>query len=183
MSELKKFPHHFETEQFQKLLSPEEIDKITEIVAQGISKDYHGKEIVLVSMLKGGLMFLSDLVRGIDNVKLSIDFVHVGKSDSSGSLCIQKDISLDVKDKHVLLVKEVLDAGKTVHFFMERLKLSKPKSLEVVCLFDKPQKRKIDLTPKYTGKTLENQFIVGHGLDLDQFGRNIKGVYYLQYPN
>lgn len=187
MNELNKFPHNFESEQFLPLFTPQELQEITQNLADQISKDYAGQSIAFIASLKGSMIFLADLVRKLNGVKAYIDFIHlqsVGRTkESLGSFSILNDLSIDITNHHVLLVKEVIDVGRSVDFLKKRLQLENPKSLEIVTLFDKPQKRKVELTPKYIGKTLPDHFVVGHGLDLDQFGRNIQGLYHLKYPN
>jgi hypoxanthine phosphoribosyltransferase len=96
---------------------------------------------------------------------------------------IIKDISADIRDKHVLIVEEVVDSGRTLQFLFERLKSAGPASVEIVTLLDKPSKRQVDTPVKYMGRSVDDQFLVGYGLDLEEHHRNLPDIYQLKYPN
>ena len=126
-------------------------------------------------------------MKQIRNVKVTIDFLKitsVGRDkENSGTIILEKDISSNIQDKNVLIVEEIIDTGRALYFLKERLHQAGPRSVEILTLFDKPYKRAVPLTADYIGKQIEDQFIVGYGLDLDEYGRNIQDIYYLKYPN
>lgn len=187
MSEFTKFPNTFVSDQFVPYIEKKEIQTIVKSLAHTIDQKYKGEELILVSVLKGSNVFLSDLVKNIRNVKIYIDFVSlsaVGRSkENNGSIIIKKDIQTNVLDKNVLIVEEIIDTGRALHFLKNRLIQSSPRNIEIITLFDKPYKRAVPIKADYIGKQIEDQFIVGYGLDLDEYGRNFSDIYYLKYPN
>ena len=187
MSELNKFPSHFISDQLVKYIEESEIHSITESLAHTISQKYNGQELVVVGMLKGSMLFMSDFIKRIRGVKVYIDFVSVSaigrEKENHGTISIKKDIETNILDKNVLILEEIIDTGRALHFLKERLNLSGPRSVEVLTLFDKPYKRVVPIKADYIGKQINDQFMVGYGLDLDQYGRNTKNIYSLKYPN
>lgn len=187
MTELNKFPSNFVSDQFVEYIDRKEIKSLTESLAHTISQKYEGQELVIIGMLKGSMLFMSELLKNIRNVNVYIDFVSlnaVGRTkESAGTITLRKDISTDVHGKNVLIVEQIIDTGRALQFFMQHLKLNHPKNVEVLTLFDKPYKRAVPVHVDYIGKQIQDQFIVGHGLDLDEYGRNIEDIFYLQYPN
>jgi hypoxanthine phosphoribosyltransferase len=171
---------------FTKYLSKHEIDAAVQSLANRLNADYEGKQVVLVGMLKGCIIFMADLVRHL-KVDAEIEFVRLssyGKArTSSGTVTILKDISADIRGKHVIIVEEIIDSGRTLKFLFERLKSSGPASVEIVTLLDKASKRIVDVPVKYVGRSIDDQFLVGYGLDLEEHCRNLPDVYYLKYPN
>jgi len=171
---------------FTKYLSSHEIDAAVQSIAQRINQDYEGKPVVLVTVLKGAIVFAADLVRHL-KVDFEIEFVRLssyGKArTSSGTVTILKDIQADIRGKHVLILEEIIDSGRTLKFLYERLKSSGPASVEIVTLLDKAAKRVVDVPVKYVGKPIDDQFLIGYGLDLEERCRNLPDVYYLKYPN
>ena len=171
---------------FTKYLNRHEIEATVQSVANRINQDYEGKEVVLVAVLKGAILFLSDLVRFL-KIDHEVEFVRLssyGKArTSSGTVTIIKDISADIRNKHVLIVEEIIDSGRTLKFLFERLKSAGPASVEIVTLLDKSSKRVVDVPVKYIGRTIDDQFLVGYGLDLEEKSRNLPDIYYLKYPN
>lgn len=171
---------------FTKYLSRHEIDAAVQSLANRINADYEGKSVVLVGVLKGCIIFMADLARHL-KIDAEVEFVRLssyGKARaSSGTVTIIKDISADIRGKHVLIVEEIIDSGRTLKFLFERLKSSGPASVEIVTLLDKSAKRVVDVPVKYVGRTIEDQFLVGYGLDLEEHCRNLPDVYYLKYPN
>jgi len=171
---------------FTLYLSRDEIETSVRAIADRINKDYEGKQVVLVGVLKGAIVFMSDLVRHL-KVENEVEFVRLssyGKArTSSGTVTIIKDIQADIRDKHVLIVEEIIDTGRTLQFLYERLKQSGPASVEIVTLLDKAAKRVVDVPVKYVGRPIDDQFLVGYGLDLEEHCRNLPDIYYLKYPN
>jgi hypoxanthine phosphoribosyltransferase len=160
-------------------LTREEIDSMTEKLAQEIEKDYRGKEIVLVCPLKGSFIFLADLSRKI-HLTQQIDFVHLAPAEKFGTVRILKDISVNIAGKHVLVIEEVIDTGRTLSFLKNRLLASSPASLKVVTLLDKPARRELPLKPDYSGMTIDDRYVVGYGMDADEIGRNYGDIFYFK---
>lgn len=187
MDEKNKFPSSFISSQFVKYIDEKEISGIVEALGSALSKKYQGQDLVLIGVLKGSNVFLADLVRQIKGVKVYVDFVKlqaVGRSkENHGTITITKDYTTNLMDRNVIVVEEIVDTGRALSFLKKRIMLSSPRSLEVVTLFDKPYKRAVNIQPDLTGKKIEDQFVVGYGLDLEDFGRNFEQVYYLKYPN
>jgi hypoxanthine phosphoribosyltransferase len=187
MSELDKFPSSFVSNQFVKYIDRSEIKGMIGSLANIINQKYAGEELVLIGILKGSCVFMADLARELKDVKVYMDFVRleaVGRSkEHEGSIIISKDISTNILNRNVLIVEEIIDTGRALHFLKRRLELSQPKNLEIITLLDKPYKRAVPITADYIGKKIDDQFVVGYGLDLENYGRNIQDLYYLRYPN
>lgn len=171
---------------FTKYLNRHEIDAAVQSIANRINADYEGKEVVLVGVLKGAIIVMADLVRHL-KIDAEIEFVRLssyGKArTSSGTVTILKDIGADIRGKHVLIIEEIIDSGRTLKFLYERLKQAGPASVEIVTLLDKEAKRVVDVPVKYVGRTIDDQFLIGYGLDLEEKCRNLPDIYYLKYPN
>ena len=171
---------------FTRYLSKHEIEASVIQLAEQINRDYHGKKVVLVGVLKGAIIFMADLVRHL-KIDVEVEFVRLssyGKArTSSGTVTILKDIQADIRDKHVLIVEEIIDSGRTLRFLFDRLKASGPASVEIVTLLDKASKRVVETPVKYVGRLIDDQFLIGYGLDLEERCRNLPEVYYLKYPN
>ncbi|MGK5084235.1 hypoxanthine phosphoribosyltransferase [Bdellovibrionota bacterium FG-1] len=171
---------------FTKYLNRHEIDAAVQSIAQRVNEDYAGKQVVLVGVLKGAFVFMADLARQL-KVDPEIEFVRLssyGKArTSTGTVTILKDISADIRGKHVLIVEEIIDSGRTLKFLYERIKASGPASVEIATLLDKASKRVVDVPVKYVGRAIDDQFLVGYGLDLEEYCRNLPDIYYLKYPN
>jgi len=164
------------TENVKIMLSEEEVDKrIRELGAQ-ISKDYEGKQIHLVCVLKGGAFFMVELAKRI-TVPVSLDFMSVSSygssTKSSGVVKIVKDLDEPLKDKDVLVVEDIIDSGRTLSYLLEMLKDRGPASLKLCTLLDKPSRRVIDVDVDYTGFQIPDEFVIGYGLDYDQRYRNL----------
>lgn len=182
-----KFPSSFVSNQFVDYIEDKEIKGIVETLGHTLSQKYQGQDLVLIGVLKGSMVFLADLVREIKGVKVYVDFVRlhaVGRSkESHGTITISKDITTNIMDRNVVIVEEIVDTGRALSFLKKRLMLGSPRSLEVITLFDKPYKRAVNIQPDLTGKKIDDHFIVGYGLDLEDYGRNFENIYYLKYPN
>ena len=152
-----------------------EIDEMISELAREIERDYEGKELVMICPLKGSVLFISDLSRKVKLPQI-LDFVYV--TSPKGESCrIMKDITVDIQGKHVLIIEEIIDAGRTLSFLKARIMASHPASLKVVALLDKPARRELPLNPDYVGRTIEDRFVVGYGMDSEEIGRNYKDIY------
>ncbi|MCO5143762.1 MAG: hypoxanthine phosphoribosyltransferase [Oligoflexia bacterium] len=173
--------------QFRPYLSTEQIDAVLDRLALQINQDYGvNDKILLVGVLKGAFIVMADLIRKLHS-DVEIEFIRTasfGKSlDSAGTISILKDISVDVRNRHIVIVEEIIDSGRTLKFLYERLKSAKPLSLKIATLMDKKSKRLVDLNPDYVGIEVEDEFLVGFGLDLEEKCRNLPSIYALRYPN
>lgn len=154
-------------------------DKVQETVfrlAKEIEIDYHGKEVIFVCPLKGSVFFVADLMKNI-NLAQKVDFVYLKSVEKGGAVKIMKDISINITDKHVIIVEEIIDNGRTLNFLKQRLQSSNPASLKIMTLLDKPARREIPLKPDYIGMTIDDRYVVGYGMDSDELGRQYKGIY------
>jgi hypoxanthine phosphoribosyltransferase len=175
-------PVNMKDESLKLLLSRSEIDSIVRRLADRISRDYGQSEVVLVGVLKGAFVFLSDLVRCLP-MPVRIDFVRVASygsgMKSSGLIEITKDIETPVEGKHVLIVEDIIDSGRTVQFLKERLALSNPQSIKVIAFLDKKARREVDIDADYVGKEVDDLFVVGYGIDFNEAYRNLPEIYYV----
>lgn len=162
----------------QVILSEDQIARRVRELGQEISKDYDGEDLVLVCVLRGAVVFLADLLRAI-SIPLTIDFVAVSSygasTESSGVVRIAKDIEVDVEDKHVLIVEDIVDTGWTLRmsYLTEDLRAKKARSVRVCSLLDKPSRRKVDVGLDYVGFVVPDKFVVGYGLDFKGLYRNL----------
>jgi hypoxanthine phosphoribosyltransferase len=167
------------------LLSRKEIATIVKGLARQISKDYKGRELVLVCILKGAFMFLSDLVRQL-KIPVQIDFVRLASygagMETSRMIEITKDIETPVDGKDVLIIEDIIDSGHTLQFLKERLTLSNPRSVKICALLDKRARREVEIEADYVGKEVENLFVVGYGIDFNETYRDLPEIYYVT-PN
>jgi len=157
------------------LFTVEQIQKKVKELAGRISKDYEGKDLFAVALLKGAFMFASDLVRYI-NVPLTIDFIACSsyvKTSTTGEVKIHCDIRESVKDKDVLLIEDIVDTGVTLNYVRERMLEQMPKSLKVCALLNKKERRIVDVPLDYVGFEIPNVFVVGYGLDYENKYRNL----------
>lgn len=158
------------------LITEEEIrEKVAELGAQ-ITKDYKGKNLLMVSVLKGSVIFMADLMRAID-LPCTIDFMCVSSygsgTSSSGVVKIIKDLDIDLHNKDLLIVEDILDSGKTLHYITKMLSDRGTASIRIATLLDKPERRKAPLTPDYSCFNVPDEFVVGYGLDYDERYRNL----------
>ena len=164
------------------VVSQTTIQKKVRELAKKISEDYNGEELVLIGVLKGGFVFLADLAREI-TIPVAIDFISVSSygssSKSSGVVRILKDIDIDIFNKHLLLVEDLIDTGLTLSHLKELFRTRNPKSIKVCTILDKPSKRLIDPPVEYPGIEIPDKFVVGYGLDYAEKYRNLPEVYEL----
>jgi len=158
--------------------------RVAELGAE-ITRDYRGKNLLMVSILKGAVFFLADLARAVD-LPLEIDLLAISsynqEHDETGTKAIRflKDLDQPIKDKNVLVVEDMIDSGLTLHYILRSLSLRRPRSLEVCTLFDRPHRRLIDFDVKYVGFEVPDDFLVGYGFDHRQSLRNLPYVAYLR---
>jgi len=171
-----------EDDRLAPLLSQEQIASIVEDLADQISRDYGQRELVLVCVLKGAFMFLSDLIRHL-RVPVQIDFVRLASYGpslrTSGRVEITKDIEISIEGKDVLIVEDIIDSGRTIQFLKDRLTLAKPNSVKVCTLLDKKARREVTMEADYVGKEVDNLFVVGYGIDFNERYRNLPEICYL----
>ncbi|PAB59217.1 hypoxanthine phosphoribosyltransferase [Anaeromicrobium sediminis] len=158
------------------LYSEEKIRNKVKEIADKITEDYQGKEVLLVGVLKGANMFMADLMRQI-KLSVNIDFMAVSSyghsTESSGVVKILKDLDNSIENKHVIIIEDIIDSGLTLQYICENLLSRKPASLKICTLLDKPERRTIDMTVHYKGFNIPDEFIVGYGIDYAEKFRNL----------
>ncbi len=163
-------------EKISVLLTEEEVDRKIQEIGEQISKDYAGEQVHLVCVLRGGAFFMCELAKRI-TVPVSLDFMSVssygGDTKSSGVVKIVKDLDDSLAGKHVIVVEDIVDSGRTLSYLLEMLKDRGPKSMKLCTLLDKPDRRVVDVQVDYTGFQIPDEFVVGYGLDYDQKYRNL----------
>ena len=161
------------------LFSQDDISKMIKILGTQISEDYKDKNLLLVSILKGSIVFMADLMRSI-TIPCRIDFMAVSSYGSgtktSGVVKIIKDLDINLEGYDVLIVEDILDSGKTLSYILDLLLGRNPNSVRICTLLDKPDRRQVDLTPEYKGAEVPDEFVVGYGLDCDERYRNLPFV-------
>ncbi len=151
-------------------------------IARQIEQDYAGETLVAIIVMKGSLMFAADLLRAMPEQDVIVEYLGVTSyagTESTGTVRITHDLASDISGKHVLLVEDIVDTGRTLSYLLENLRSRRPASLKMVTLLDKPSRRTVVLDPDYSGFVIPDHFVVGFGLDLDQRYRNLPfiGVY------
>lgn len=160
------------------MLTKDEIAEKVKALGKQITNDYKGKNVVLVSVLKGSFIFMADLVRAID-LPVHMDFISAKSYSgtvSGGVVNVKMDTELDIKDKHILLVEDILDTGRTLNVLKETLISKGAKDVKIAAFLDKPSRRVIDIHADYYCYTIEDRFVVGYGLDYDEDYRNLDFV-------
>lgn len=162
--------------EIQVLISQEELSARTVELGKQLSKDYDGKEIHMICVLKGGVMFMSDLSKEI-SVPVSMDFMAVSsygnETSSSGIVKIVKDLDEAIEGKDVLIVEDIIDSGRTLSYLVQILNDRKPNSIKICTLLDKPDRRVVEVDVDYVGFEIPDLFVLGYGLDYEQFYRNL----------
>jgi len=166
------------------LLSESQIKTRIASLAAEIERDYpSSEEIHLVAVLKGGFMFMADLVRAMSE-RVTMDFMAVssyGKgTTSSGQVRVLKDLDSNLEGRHIIVVEDIVDTGLTLHYLQDLLKARAPKSMKTACLLSKPSRRKVDVQVDYIGFTIEDHFVVGYGLDYAEKYRNLPHIAILE---
>ena len=160
------------------LITEEQLAARVKALARVIARDFHGRDVVVVSLLNGTVLFLADLIRHL-NLPLRLDFIGVssyGKGTESGELVFTKELRLDVQGRDVLLVDDILDTGRTLSRVVPKLRALQPRRIKICVLLDKPERREEKIRADYIGFTIPNEFVVGYGLDFNERYRNLPFV-------
>jgi hypoxanthine phosphoribosyltransferase len=165
------------------VLTKKEIDKAVSEIARSISSDYKDCDLILICVLKGAFIFLSDLIRQL-SIPVKVDFAGLSsygtQTSTSGSIHLTKDIEIDLKDTDVLIIEDIIDTGLSLTYLVDHIKKSNPKSVKICALIDKRERRKADISIDYVGHIIEKGFLVGYGLDYAEKFRNLPEVYHLK---
>lgn len=152
-------------------------------LGEQISRDYAGKELLVVCILRGGVMFMTELVKYLD-LPVKMDFMTLSSygdaTTSSGRVKILKDMDECIENRHVLIVEDIVDTGRTLYCLKDMLGMRNPASLEICTMLDKPDRRVVELSPKYSGFVIPDKFVVGFGLDYQQYYRNLRYIAYVE---
>lgn len=158
------------------LIGEEDLQARIAALGAAVSSDYAGRDLLLVGVLKGAVFFMADLMRKL-TVPCEIDFMAISSygaaTDSSGVVRILKDLDINIADRDVLVVEDIIDSGLTLSYLMRSLRARKPRSLEVCALLTKPERREIDVQVRYVGFEIPNRFVIGYGLDFAERYRNL----------
>ena len=161
------------------LVTSEELQRRIAELGSEISRDYSGRDLVMVGVLKGAVLFIADLMRHL-TVPCEIDFMAVSsygsQTDSSGVVRILKDLDAPIEDRDVLIVEDIIDSGLTLQYLLRNLRARSPRTLEVCALLTKPERRRVDLPTRYVGFEIPDRFAIGYGLDHGQRYRNLEFV-------
>ena len=165
-------------------LTKQEIDVMVTKLAKEIQDEYQDDEVILICPLKGSFLFAADLIRKID-LPLKIDFIKLTSASlenepSDGTIKMIKDISLNVFNKNILIIEEIIDEGRILNFLKNRLLDSHPASIKIATLLDRPARRLINIQPDFIGKVIEDRFVIGYGLDDNEIGRNYADLYHFK---
>lgn len=170
-------------EKMEVMLTAKQIEERIKELAEAISEDYKGNKILVIGVLKGAVIFLSDLVRNL-TMPVEIDFMAVSSygadTNSSGVVRILKDLEQSITDKEVLIVEDIIDTGLTLAYLYENLLRRSPKSLKVVTLLDKPDRRQVSFDPDYCGFKIPDRFVIGYGLDFNENYRQLADLRVLE---
>jgi hypoxanthine phosphoribosyltransferase len=165
------------------LVGADELQQRIAELASEVNRDYADRDLVMIGVLKGAVMFMADLMRELE-IPCEIDFMAVSSygsaTDSSGVVRILKDLDASIAGRDVLLVEDIVDSGLTLHYLLKNLRARDPRSLEVCALLTKPERRRVDLPIRYVGFEIPNRFAIGYGLDHAQRYRNLRYVAALQ---
>ena len=161
------------------LLTKEQIEQRVRELGQEIARDYAGREVIMICVLKGACVFYTDLARATP-IHMKMDFMAISSygdaQKTSGIVSIKKDIDSSITGKDIIIVEDIMDSGLTLSYMTRLLATRQPASLRVCCLLDKPSRRECDITPDYTGFVIPNEFVLGYGLDFNNFYRNLPYV-------
>ncbi len=163
-------------------MTRDQIQRRVRQLAQQISRDYRGKEILFICILKGAFVFLSDLMRKVD-VPVQVDFIGVSsygsETVSSGHIRVTRESTIPIEGRDVIVIEDIIDSGRTLKFLADELRSKRPQSLRVCCLLDKKPRREVEFEADYVGFDIEDLFVVGYGLDVNEQYRNLPGIHYV----
>ncbi len=164
----------------QILLTEEQIKTRIQELGEELTREYEGKDPVIIGVLKGVVIFYADMIREI-KVPCQMDFMWISSyagTNSTGNMEVKRDVTVDIKDRHVLILEDIYDTGNSLDYTYRHLMFKQPASLKICTLLDKPERRKpgITLVPDYVGFTIPNEFVVGYGLDYNEHYRNLPYV-------
>ena len=166
------------------LISEEKLKARVQEIAKEITEFYNGEEVKTVCLIKGAVMFMVDLVKSLD-LPVKFDFMDVSSygnaTESSGNIKILKDLDDPIEGENLLIVEDIIDSGRTLHYLLDYLKSKNPKSIKLCTLFDKPERREFDVHVDWTGFDIPDEFIVGYGLDYAQRYRNLPYIGILHF--
>ncbi len=164
-------------------ITQEELREMIIELAREVEKDFMGEEVTLICPLKGSMFFLADFMRELQ-LSQEVDFVHLSNRTSDGQrggdIKIHKDIGTEISGKNVIIVEEIIDTARTLSFLKNRILSAGPSELKILTLLDKPARRQISLKPDYVGRTIEDRYVVGYGMDQDELGRNYPDIYIMR---
>ena len=169
-------------ENLKVLFEKEKIQKRIKELAEKIDSDYKGKEVVIISILKGAVFFTVDLVKKM-KTPIILEVMQVSSyngTESTGKISIIKDLSFDIERKDVIIVEDIIDTGYTLKVLKENLLARNPNSLKIAVLLDKKERRKVEVLVDYVGYEIPNKFVVGYGFDVDERGRNLPYIGYIE---
>lgn len=169
-------------EEINVLINKAKLEKRIEEMAKQIQKDYEGKDIVFIGILKGSVMFMTELAKNIKQ-SVALDFMDVSSYDgkeSTGNVRINKDIRDSIEGKDVLIVEDIIDTGRTLTYLKEYLKQKNPNSLKIATMLSKPSRRIMELDVDYIGFSIEDKFVIGYGLDYNEKYRNLPYIGYIE---
>ena len=171
----------FDEEKLNVLYDEETIQKRIKEVAKEIDKYYKGDEVVVISVLKGAIFFTVDLVKKM-KTPIILDMIQVSSyqgTQSTGNVIMKRDLTTEIEGKNVLIVEDIIDTGYTLKYLKEYLESLKPKDVKIAVLLDKKERREVEVDIDYTGFVIPNKFVVGYGFDVDEIGRNIPYIGYI----
>ncbi|MBI5062441.1 MAG: hypoxanthine phosphoribosyltransferase [Desulfatitalea sp.] len=167
------------------VLDKETIAQKVDQIARQISYDYKDANLVMLGVLKGAFVFMADLLRRLDLKQVTVDFVRLESygdgADSSGQIRMVKDVEVDIRDKDVLIVEDILDTGLTLDYLKRHLERLQPRSIKICVMIDKFERRKVDVQAQYVGHKVKEGFLVGYGLDYAEAYRHLPGIFHLTF--
>jgi hypoxanthine phosphoribosyltransferase len=160
-------------------ITQQEISAMISTLAREIEAEYAGEEVILICPLKGSFCFLADLMRELQ-LSQQVEFVDYKAIRRGGMIQVRLDFQTDLRDRHVLILEEIIDTGRTLNFLRDRILLSDPASVKIVTLLDKPSRRELPIQPDFVGRTVDDRYVVGYGMDSEERGRNYPDIYSLK---
>ncbi len=160
-------------------ITQQEIAQMIQSIARQIEAEFEGDEITLICPLKGSVLFIADLMREL-KLPQRVEFVDYKAIQRGGLIAIRQDLQEEIRGRDVVVVEEIIDTGRTLNFLCDRILLSQPASLKIATLLDKPSRRELPIRPDYVGRTIDDRYVVGYGMDSEERGRNFPDIYSLK---